>query len=371
MYYDPQLRVGVFGCSRQGASHKRSVPPIPCQDAFHFSSGTLAGEAYLVAAVADGHGDKKYERSSIGSHLAAQAAYNVFVRFLWSKDGNVPFNDTSEDKSSIVRCFRDDFASGLLKEWKSLVKEHLECFPHSTFPAVPEASQATPVPYQLYGTTLLFAAVIENVVLLAKIGDGDVVILKKDGSYEVPPELAEDPRHVGGATDSLSSPDAAIKIKTWIRQGADYISTIKAITLSSDGLSNAVADDNQFHSLLSQIINRMTVASAQYDLPDIFDRFSQKGSGDDVTLLGLCFDESTIEVPQKTSEVQQADDATLPPDSDQLVIKKTPDSDSVVGAGINASSSVIQPLLNAPPLELQNPPSITIPEKAGTLTEGT
>ena len=303
MYYDPQLRIGVFGCSRQGASHRRSAPPVPCQDAFHFSSGTIAGQSYLVAVVADGHGDKKYERSSIGSHLATQAAINVFLRFLSSSDGSVPLSESGENKHDIVRCFRGDFALALYKEWKSLVKEHIERFPHVTFPIGSEESAASPVPYQLYGTTLLFTAVIDGVILLAKIGDGDIMILKKDDSYEVPPDFDENPKHVGGTTDSLCSPNAVRNIKTWSRQGADYLSTIKAITISTDGLSNAVEEDD-FPVLLSQIVGKVSKESADF-IPDKLDEFSLIGSGDDVTLVGLCFGESLekIAMPTETAEI--------------------------------------------------------------------
>ena len=64
-----------FSHSVRGASHETSG--LVCQD----YSAYEVNEYYSVAAIADGHGSKKYFRSHLGSQFAVEAAFETLRHF--------------------------------------------------------------------------------------------------------------------------------------------------------------------------------------------------------------------------------------------------------------------------------------------------
>ena len=66
---------GGFSHSVTGASH--TATGLICQD----HSAYEVNEYYSIAAIADGHGSKKYFRSHLGSEFAVKAALETIKRF--------------------------------------------------------------------------------------------------------------------------------------------------------------------------------------------------------------------------------------------------------------------------------------------------
>lgn len=321
---DPSLGIvaSAFGFSRRGASHKRAG--THCQDAHLLTDMSIAGYPMLIAAVADGHGSKQHDRSHVGAHLALQAAAQSLGWLLLgvhqdaertaadapcdavpepseppseenpdpegapSEAPPLPSGATTEclDKETLVsnltRNFREHFPRMICRTWRELITSHGRSQGNS------EDALSDPHFQKRYGTTLLVSALIGDVVLLAQIGDGDIALLGKGEGHEwkIDYPLASEDDLVAGETHSLCSEVAAQLFRTGIRPR----NAVSMITLSTDGLRNAYEKDEDFQNLLLSVHANMRTHGtklASSVLPEYLDRFSEQGSGDDITLAGF------------------------------------------------------------------------------------
>jgi serine/threonine protein phosphatase PrpC len=300
--HDPVQNVCAFACARQGSSHKaQDVGPSPCQDAHLISSGAVAARSYVVAAVADGHGSARHDRSHVGAQLAAQAAVTAFQSFLLDhhdsarqeNDAPARLADTESGtgilpvihgqdahategagRTALVSAFKRSFPTEVTREWRKAVQEHCA-----------KCQETTPPDYGRYGTTLLVAGMVSRLLLLAQVGDGDIVVTARRDQQQDQP-LAVDDSLVAGETFSLCSEDAEKLWRTTTRDLAD----VAFVILSTDGLRNAYDSTDAFLRLLAAVrqnIEQCGVGRATAILPETLDRFSVGGSGDDITLVGL------------------------------------------------------------------------------------
>jgi serine/threonine protein phosphatase PrpC len=170
----------VLDCSVIGVSHERSGQP--CQD----SSSYYKGETYTIIAVADGHGDHSHDLSETGAKLAVHSAMDILKKLA---------DDAATQKDILLsRMVHNDFPRLVVRRWREIVRDD---FCNRTISVVDET-----VPYSRYGTTLIAAIITETNVIYTQIGDGDIVLLRVDGSYEM--LSPNDQTLVGGATLSLS-----------------------------------------------------------------------------------------------------------------------------------------------------------------------
>ena len=256
----------AFGCSRIGASHRRAGKP--CQDAYALWTASGAGASGIALAVADGHGDDRHDLSHFGSSLAVRAAVEELgaLHTCYALEGK-----WTELKSS----FKADFPRRLGRRWREAVlgEQHR---PSDAANSEPEETFLI-----RYGTTLLAALVVGDVLLIGQIGDGGVLLLTEGGEVECP--LPNNPFEVGGETDSLGSADAP---RLW-RTAALERTGAALLLLATDGLINAFADDEQWRAFALSLRERIrefgwpSVASA---LPGWLDHYSETASGDDITL---------------------------------------------------------------------------------------
>lgn len=188
---DPALG-WAFACSRTGASHLRAGKV--CQDAYALSSGSVAGTSFLVAAVADGHGDARHDRSHCGSALAVRAAMEELAAML-------PHHVAEGAWSQLRTGFEANFPRRLGTRWREAVLADNRDRPPAIHPSGDKGEVLT-----RYGTTLLATLAVGDLLLLAQLGDGCVLLVRPDGVVERP--LASDGHEVGTVTDSLCSPEA-------------------------------------------------------------------------------------------------------------------------------------------------------------------
>lgn len=260
----------LFSCSRPGARHRREG--APSQDASATWSSNMVWGSYLALAIADGHGDERHDLSHFGAAIAVQTALDQVRDFFYH------FKLGEEGSSSLFkRNFRVDFPRRLGNEWRKGVLQDARIRFGDKLPAVVPSHDTL---FSRYGTTLLTAVITSDEILLAQIGDGDILFVGEDDQIMRP--FKQDEIGVITETHSLASPNTFQHWQTAVFERA----TGGMLFMATDGLSNAVAD-GELASVALRLRNwiqeygfdRVSVA-----LPEWLDRFSEEGSGDDVTL---------------------------------------------------------------------------------------
>lgn len=270
----------ALACSRRGAGHRRSGQR--CQDACAVWSSSYAGSAGLVLTVADGHGDERHDRSHIGAALAARVAgeelAGVFAHLKLSdapQTSWVPF--CSEERSPFLRRVKKEYPTRVVRRWKAALAEYeAEAGQHEE-----SAAPATAGETIRYGTTLLSALLLEEVLFTAQLGDGVVLWLPDSGPVE---DLhPKSPSFGSSETHSLCSPQAASLMSVAVRQRRDG----GVLLLATDGFENSFPSAAALHDYAASLCERIRAYrpdEVALALPDWLDTCSGNGSADDITL---------------------------------------------------------------------------------------
>jgi len=264
----------AFGCSRAGASHVSSSRP--CEDAFALFSGSSGARPCIAIAVADGHGDPRHDQSRTGSALAVQAAIDELVVFQRLHLHDIP--------SPTIRAeFKADFPRRAARKWREAVSEDAG---HRGITGTPGGAPDT-IDYSRYGSTLIAAMVVADSILISQIGDGDVVLVRPDGSIECP--IPADPSLVGKETRSISSRDAHLLWRTaTLDRGPGGV-----LIVASDGVSDSFdgSEGEEFIRFIRSLVARIRefgMESVAGSMKTWLDRYSEMASGDDMTLVFVC-----------------------------------------------------------------------------------
>ena len=264
----------AFGCSRTGASHIRK--DRPCEDAFAIWSGSAGAVPYLAIGVADGHGDPRHDRSRTGAALAVFSAVEELVAFHQ--------NYLDDDSGVSIRNeFRTDFARRLTRRWREAVRADSERhgdireeLPDGTLPA-----------YFRYGSTLISALVVADSILVGQIGDGDIMLVRPNGTFEFP--VPADNSLLGMETRSLSSKDAHLLFRTATLDRDDGGVLIAATDGVSDSFDGSEGEEfKKFIRSLVARINEFGIEKVAGSMKSWLDRYSELASGDDMTLVFAC-----------------------------------------------------------------------------------
>ncbi|MFA4859806.1 PP2C family serine/threonine-protein phosphatase [Methanoregula sp.] len=264
----------AFGCSRTGASHISSGRP--CEDAFALFSGSSGAKPCIAIAVADGHGDPRHDQSRTGSALAVQTAIDELVGFQRLHLHDVP-------NLSIRAEFKADFPRRAGRKWRDAVSEDAA---RRGITTSPDSSSGT-VEYSRYGSTLIAALVVADMILISQIGDGDIVLVRPDGSVECP--IPTDSSLVGKETHSISSRDAHLLWRTATLDrgnGGVLIAATDGVSDSFDG-----SEGEEFVRFLRSLVARIRefgMESVAGSIKGWLDRYSALASGDDMTLVFVC-----------------------------------------------------------------------------------
>jgi len=184
--------------TERGAAHRAAG--LPNQDAVEVRP--LDGG--MVAAVADGHGHARHFRSARGARLAVSIACQAAAD-LATRPGGLP---------ALPDDLRHLLVPDIVTQWRDAVHRDVTAEPFTRAEESVRRGDDATIPY---GTTLLVAIGVGERLLLAQIGDGDIVCIRPDGTalLAVPGDPLLDGRH----TTSLCSHGASDSFRTgWWRR---------------------------------------------------------------------------------------------------------------------------------------------------------
>ena len=261
-----------------GASHL--ARNVAAQDAVGVSpaSGECGATGPLVAAVADGHGHWKHFRSGRGAQLAVDVACAAAL------EAASEFAACG-DREQAISLAASMLAPRVVTAWRDAVSADLESAPIRPEERTmgDEATRATD-PFVAYGTTLLLCAVVGRWIVLAQIGDGDLVVVTGDGSALTP--IPIDPSLDGHITTSLCQSTA---LSAFRYAAIDQDSTpVSLVMLATDGYGNAQVADPWQPAVGEDLYDLVTERGWDWvreALPTWVRRCaSYEGSGDDTTV---------------------------------------------------------------------------------------
>ncbi len=273
----------VLAQSVQGAAHSRRGEPN--QDAVEWFPIEGAGPP-LIVAVSDGHGSPKSFRSERGASFAVNIAVSEAQMLLTALPDTVPAIGESAARvlpAALVEAWSCRVLTDIAAE-PFTPKERKKFVAQYGSPAW-KALKANPL--VAYGATLLLAVATKEFLLLAQIGDGDIVTVTRAGCASRP--FVHDPRLFAGETTSLCLPDAANSFSVAVRALKDDPPAL--VMLTTDGYANSYEDDGGFLSVGSDLLMMLREhdpATVQRDLEAWLAEVSREGSGDDITLGALC-----------------------------------------------------------------------------------
>jgi Protein phosphatase 2C len=204
----------------RGAAHE--LAGLPLQDA----AGTREIRGGLALAVADGHGNERHFRSARGAELAVEAGLGAAAALA----GRLAASPRAARLTALARA---ELVPAMLRRWRQAVQDDLAERPLAARDLLlVRRDDPVTVPY---GSTLLLAVVSWPWLLLAQIGDGDIVVAGPDGTAAVP--VPGDPQLDGLRTTSLCQPDAADSFRLAAVPLAGR--AVAAVLLATDGFGNA------------------------------------------------------------------------------------------------------------------------------------
>jgi hypothetical protein len=263
----------VFAASTRGAAH--DATGLPNQDAH--ASVSVAEAPVVVAAVADGHGHFRHFRARRGAELAVAVACRC-------AQGLGPQFEALGAPAERAAFARSSLVPAVVEGWRDAVAADHAGSPFTREEdAVRVASDDDPV--VAYGTTLLLAVLAEHWVLVAQIGDGDVIALRADGEVVVP--VPGDPTLDGQYTTSLCQETAVRSFRIAVIDQSD--TPLLALMVATDGFGNAQASDPWPPAVGADIVSMLRSHGGAWvgeQLPAWTERCASKeGSGDDTTVV--------------------------------------------------------------------------------------
>ena len=220
----------VLDATVRGSTHEHRGTPN--QDAI---ATRVLADGEVVVAISDGHGGDRYFRSEVGSRMAVEIACDVLSEW-WSRIAPGTGNPPSTER--IEREVRNAVVPAITREWRSQVATHIAAHP---FTDEERGRTTTPVDLQpviAYGATLLVALASDRVLVLAQLGDGDIVLVR---GRDVVLPIEPDARLVASQTTSLCLENADADFRSTIVRDLD---SLDLVLLSTDGYANSFADDD-------------------------------------------------------------------------------------------------------------------------------
>jgi len=274
----------ALGASTRGNWHESTGQRN--QDAVHVQAGPHGS---MLLAVSDGHGGAHSFRSDRGSVLAVTCATRLLAAFLLRLGPGVPL-------SCLRHQMQVAWTHQVVLAWRRAVRADVLAHPFSPvdFAAFPEPMPATPPggdwPYSAflaYGATLLVTALTRDFVILAQLGDGDILTVTGSGEVGRPLERHHDFYQEQSA--SLCTHGAAREFQVAVLPLRTHRPAL--VMLSSDGYANCFGNDEGFFKVGTDLLRYAQDRGSGFlasHLGAWLHDSSRDGSGDDISVaLGL------------------------------------------------------------------------------------
>ena len=274
----------IGGASVRGSSHVRTG--LPNQDAL--ASWCDADQALpAIVAVADGHGGARHFRSEQGARFAVDTAIETLRALASAIDS---LSDDARPQFAAV-----EIAPRIVEQWRARVMAHLaaNAITDAEWRALLASDGEAAVesvrldPLLAYGATLLAALVTNNSVVLAQLGDGDILAIAPDGSTTRP--VPADERLIGNTTTSLCQVGAEADFRVVVLPASR--APLAMLMLSTDGYANSFKTDSDFLQVGRDLLGMIAAEGLDKvgkQLPGFLQHASENGSGDDISLGLLC-----------------------------------------------------------------------------------
>ena len=278
--YDDSSTI-VYGYKCTGSSHIREKKN--CQDAYKIWDKKIKGKEVYIIAVGDGHGSKNYDLSEFGSQIVVETIVDELVKFYQY------FLDNKEElgqKFDMLKMLKSDFPKLVVRKWKENVIKHYESY-YGMDNAIIDESEKIKI-IKRYGTTGLFAFIVPEGVVIGQIGDGDILIVNEE---KVESPLPVSNELIANVTYSMTSKEAHF---LWNINQINIESRTMLI-LSTDGLSNSYARDENFFLFARSLFDNISSGDEKKDIkklniPSYIEKASFNGSGDDITIVFAIID---------------------------------------------------------------------------------
>ncbi|MBO9610856.1 MAG: protein phosphatase 2C domain-containing protein, partial [Paenibacillaceae bacterium] len=197
----------------------------------------------------------------------------------------------------LARSFKQDLPRRVVRRWQHYVRDDAE----SRGIPVPEEMDKLRELYSRYGTTLLVALCTSRMILLGQIGDGNMMLINAKGHAEMLFANRSD-ELVGNATFSLCSDQSHL---LWLTAQRSVEGKPTLLLMSTDGLSNSFDSDQSYQAFavsLWESIRAKSVHAFRDYFPGMLRDFTERGSGDDITMALRFFAEPHIDSNRSAKE---------------------------------------------------------------------
>ena len=285
----------TFNKTVQG--HLHIMKNKPCED----SSISYVAEdnQYFIAIIADGHGSSSCFRSQSGSKIATLVtleALKKFADYYLAKEENGFYAETEEfinilkserKKKRLIKRLTDCIVSA----WCQMISDDI-----SSHPFTDDEINSAELTYadlyrrglslnHVYGTTLIAALVMQNYIILLQQGDGRCDVFYSDETVDQP--IPWDQRCFDVYTTSMCDDDVDTSIRSTIIDMCEK--PIVACYMGSDGVEDSFRTMDGTHNFYMQLSTRIIEDQEHFIeyLDSFLPKFSESGSGDDVSVAGV------------------------------------------------------------------------------------
>ena len=278
----------IDNISIRGFSHIQANKE--CQD----NSLSWQTESYAAVIVCDGHGGEKYIRSADGSAIACAMGKRAIDEFMQSVYTKKTLLNTYVSELNTNNCDKllSQLERSIIHSWNEEVISNYTEIPLDTdekWEALSDsdkkALQRSPV--KAYGTTFIASVLTKDFCFIIKLGDGNANLILNNKTVFSPEELADDTLQFN-VTTSMCNSDADVMFRHYFSNVTfNEEKCIAGVLLSSDGVINCFRAEEAYHSFVENVYyayGEETIENARNELEGALNVFSERGSGDDLSI---------------------------------------------------------------------------------------